>query len=137
MPSYQFTLDPRRRFLGRTIASVRRELQHAYAEEKVARKFTQAELARVLEVNRSVVNRQLMGTANLTVKSLADLAWALGRRLVISFPKPEEKAGANERPMAASPTLGAATPWNISVVVTAGTTANSASPRISNPARAA
>lgn len=106
MTSYQFKLDQRRRFVGRRIAAVRRELQKAFIEEKRTRKFTQAELARVLGVNRSVVNRQLMGTANLSVKSLADLAWALGRDFVVGFPKRKVAVGSNASPIYQVPSLG-------------------------------
>ncbi len=94
--SYRLKLTPRQRKVGRFIGAVRNEIQKAYAEEKAAGHTTQAELARNLGVSRSVVNRRIRGLQNLTVRSIADLAWALNREIVFGFREPSARPGTNQ-----------------------------------------
>jgi hypothetical protein len=91
MPSYQFAPSLRKRIGARFLTRVRRELQKAFMEEKASRGMTQAELARILGIDRAVVCRQLAGTSNLTLRTLADYAWALQREPVFALQK---RAGA-------------------------------------------
>jgi hypothetical protein len=86
MTSYHFAPDRRKRTVARFITHVRRELQKAFLEEKAKRGVTQAQLARTLGTDRAVVCRQLSGSANLTLRTLADYAWALERDLVFAMP---------------------------------------------------
>jgi predicted XRE-type DNA-binding protein len=78
MTSYLFDIGDRARKASRFIGTVRSELQYVLSREKAERKLNQQDIATLLGVNRSVVNRQLIGTENLTLRSVADLAWALG-----------------------------------------------------------
>ena len=78
MPSYLYDIGDRSRAVARFIAHIRSELQKAYAQERVERKLTQQAIATRLGVNRSVINRQLTGLENMTVRSVAELAWAIG-----------------------------------------------------------
>jgi plasmid maintenance system antidote protein VapI len=94
--SYRFSIDPKSRKVGRFLGRVRREIQKAYAEEKASRGLTQAEIARALGVDRSVINRQLMGTENLTLRRVGEFAWILGREPRFSLTKPEVRVGAND-----------------------------------------
>jgi DNA-binding XRE family transcriptional regulator len=93
MMSFRFAPDRRKRVTGRFFARVRRELQKAFMEEKKERGLTQSQLARELGVDRAVVCRQLSGTSNLTLRTLADYAWAMNRDLIFAMPKHD--AGAN------------------------------------------
>ena len=93
--SFQFAIDSRSRKAARFIRRVRTELQKALEEEKAKRKLTQAELARLLGVDRSVINKQLTGAGNLTLRSIADLAWALDREIVFSLPPVQVRPGSN------------------------------------------
>ncbi len=104
MTSYRIGLDSRRRKIGRFIGTVRRELQRAFLEEKAASGLTQNRLAQTLGVNRSLVTRQLHGRANLTLETVADYAWAMGRDLVFKMPGRELKKGSNhaEQPVPAA-----------------------------------
>jgi transcriptional regulator with XRE-family HTH domain len=102
MTSYQFAPSPRKRITGCFLARVRRELQKAFLEEKEARGVTQAKLARELGVDRAVVCRQLAGTSNLTLRTIADYAWALQRDLIFEMPKPSAALGVNHH-MTVSP----------------------------------
>jgi len=82
---------------GRFIGRVRRELLKAIMEEKSGG-LTQQELARRLETRRSDINRQLSGEAEITLRSLADLAWALDREVTVELRRAEGVAGQNIAP---------------------------------------
>ncbi|WP_188910821.1 helix-turn-helix domain-containing protein [Salinarimonas ramus] len=73
------------------------ELQGALAAEKKTRGLTQQQVADLLEVNRSVVNRRVLGRDNLTVRSLAETAWALGYEPHLELRPVGAAAGANAR----------------------------------------
>ena len=60
------------------MGQVHAELQRALVAEKAVRRISQQQIANMLGVNRSVVNRQFMGLANMTLRRVAELAWALG-----------------------------------------------------------
>jgi transcriptional regulator with XRE-family HTH domain len=79
---------------GRFIGRVRRELLKAIKEEKRGG-LTQQELARRLETRRSDINRQLSGEAEITLRSLADLAWALDREVTVELRRADGQAAQN------------------------------------------
>lgn len=93
--SYRFSVDPKSRKVGRFLGRVRREIQKAFEEEKKSRGLTQAQIARLLGVDRSVVNRQLMGTENLTLRRVGEFAWVFGRDIEFFMLKKTIPAGAN------------------------------------------
>jgi len=82
---------------GRFIGRVRRELLKAIMEEKSGG-LTQQELARRLETRRSDINRQLSGEAEITLRSLADLAWALDREVTVELRRADSAVGQNIAP---------------------------------------
>ncbi|WP_165816194.1 helix-turn-helix domain-containing protein [Kumtagia ephedrae] len=79
--SYQMRISARSRTAGRFIARVHSEVQKAF----VASGLKQNDLAKKMGVDRSVVNRQLLGQTNLTLRSIADLAWALNTPISFSM----------------------------------------------------
>ena len=87
MTSFQFGIDERNLTVSLMVHRIRDRLQRALLEEKQEQKFTQAQLARKLGVDRSVINRQLSGRENISVKRLAEFAWALGREIRFELPK--------------------------------------------------
>lgn len=89
MPSFLFDIGEKDRTVGRFIGHVRSELQRAFAHEKKNRKLTQQAVATSLGVNRSVINRQLTGYENMTIKSVVELAWAIGWTPTFSLEKEE------------------------------------------------
>lgn len=93
--SYRYSIAPKSKKVGRFLGQVRRELQKAFLEEKKARGLTQAQIARELGVDRSVVNRQLSGTENLTLRRLGEYGFIFGRDPHFSLKKPVMPAGAN------------------------------------------
>lgn len=76
--SYELKIDPMSRAAGRFIGKVRKELVSAVIEEKNETGINQQKIADKLGVNRSVINRLLKGDSNLTLRSIAEIAWALG-----------------------------------------------------------
>jgi transcriptional regulator with XRE-family HTH domain len=97
MTFFRFDIGARSRTAGRLMGRIRRELLRAVTEEKQAG-LTQQELARRLESGRSNINRQLSGEAEITLRSLADLAWALDREITFELRRPDEAAGQNIAP---------------------------------------
>lgn len=93
MTSFRFEIQPRSRKASRLFGTVLRELKKAIAAEGL----TMAELGRRLGVNRSVVTRQVTGHANLTLRSLADLAWATDHDIVFQLKKPSPAFRQNSR----------------------------------------
>src|ERR1700761_429660 len=94
MTFFRFEIDERSRTAGRLIGRVRRELLKAVTEHKRAG-VTQQELALRLDGRRSDINRELSGEAEITLRSLADLAWALGREITFELRRPADEAGQN------------------------------------------
>lgn len=80
MPSFQISITPSRRAAGRFIAKVRRSIQKALADEEAKGNdgIRQADIARAIGVNRSVIHREIRGHKDLTLGRVAELAWALG-----------------------------------------------------------
>jgi hypothetical protein len=87
MPSFRISIKPNRRAAARFIGQVRRGLQRAYGEEQKKRGLSQSDIARSLEIHRSVINRELKGFKDITLGRVAELAWAMGRRPLIEFPE--------------------------------------------------
>jgi transcriptional regulator with XRE-family HTH domain len=79
--SFELPLAPRTRAGSRLIARVRKQLTLAALEAGAS----QQSVADKMEVNRSVINRLLRGTANLTLRTVGELAWALDLDVIITF----------------------------------------------------
>jgi transcriptional regulator with XRE-family HTH domain len=103
MTFFRFDIDARSRKAGRLLGRIRRELLRAVTEEKRAG-LTQQELARRLECDRSNINRQLSGEAEMTLRSIADLAWALDREITFELRPINAVPGQNIAP--ATSTVG-------------------------------
>lgn len=98
--SFRISITPSRRAAGRFISLVRRELQKAVAEEESrgGDGIKQADIARAIGVNRSVINRELRGHADITMGRIGEIAWALGRRPKFELEKIEVAPGCNAPP---------------------------------------
>jgi hypothetical protein len=94
--SFHFDIGSRARHAGRFIGRVRNELLRALAERKANSAFPQQALAEKLRIERSQINRQLSGEANLSLRSLADLAWAMDMEISFELKTPAAKAGQNQ-----------------------------------------
>jgi transcriptional regulator with XRE-family HTH domain len=82
-------LSDKKRKVGRSIYKVQKAIGRALLESKKEHGLTQQAIAVKLGVDRSVINRRVTGHANLTLLSLAELAWALDRELVFELAPPE------------------------------------------------
>jgi transcriptional regulator with XRE-family HTH domain len=94
--SFHFDIGERARHAGRFIGRVRGELLRALSERKSERGLSQEALARKLDTERSLINRQLAGESNLTLRSLADLAWAMDLEISFELKKPAVNDGQNQ-----------------------------------------
>jgi transcriptional regulator with XRE-family HTH domain len=94
--SFHFDIGSRARHAGRFIGRVRGELLKALAERKANAALPQQALAEKLGIERSLINRQLSGEANLTLRSLADLAWAMDMEISFELKEPALDAGQNQ-----------------------------------------
>ncbi len=81
---------------ARFVGDVREELAVAFLEELGEHGLTKSDIARLLGVNRSVISRILNGTAPLELRTLGQLAWAMGRDPQFKLPKKRKRVrGAN------------------------------------------
>jgi transcriptional regulator with XRE-family HTH domain len=94
--SFHFDIGGRARHAGRFIGRVRGELLRALAEKKAKAGLPQQALAEKLGVERALINRQLSGEANLSLRSLADLAWAMDMEISFELKTPTARAGQNQ-----------------------------------------
>jgi transcriptional regulator with XRE-family HTH domain len=99
--SFHFDIGERARHAGRFIGRVRGELLRALSERKSEKGFSQEALARKLDAKRSLINQQFSGETNLSLRSLADLAWAMDLEISFELKKPVAEAGQNQ-PMTTS-----------------------------------
>ena len=95
MTSFQISLTPSRRAAGRFISEVRRKLQKALTDENAKSGLTQSDIARTIDVHRSVVNRELRGYKDITLGRLAELAFAMGLKPKFDLISEAEEFGAN------------------------------------------
>jgi transcriptional regulator with XRE-family HTH domain len=99
MTSFHFDIGSRARQADRLIGRVRSELLKALSERKAETGLSQQALAQKLGVHRSLINRQLTGETNLTLRSIADLAWALDMEVSFELKKQIVEAGQNQPAM--------------------------------------
>lgn len=79
--SFLFDIGERSANAVRFIASVHEQLLIAFTQERKNNKLTKKKMADLLNTNKSAIHRQLSGEANLTLRSIADLAWAMDREI--------------------------------------------------------
>ncbi|EGX99741.1 XRE family transcriptional regulator [Nitrospirillum viridazoti Y2] len=85
----------RKRTYLHLLADIRHALNEALTEEAAARHLTQAEIARELGKSKSFVSRKLSGMSNMTLETLADLAFALDRPVRVTLPSRHRAGNAN------------------------------------------
>lgn len=96
MTSFHFDIGSRAQRAGRLISRVRTELLRVLSEKKKAEGLTQQALAKRLGVDRSQINRQLSGESNLTLRSLAEIAWAMNMEVSLQLQEPSHGFGCND-----------------------------------------
>ena len=84
--SFSANTTPRRRSYVRLIGEIQRALNSALEEEHTKRGLTRKEIADILGKDKSVITRKFAGSSNMTLETLADLAFALNRPVKVSIP---------------------------------------------------
>lgn len=94
--SYRIGITPNRRAATRFVGQVVRSIQKAFADTP---DVSQAEVARRLGVDRSLINRQLRGSQDMSLGRVAEIAWALGYSLGLVLEKIDSRDLGNMPPM--------------------------------------
>lgn len=89
--SYQLKIDRKSQKVAKFISQLQRKIQ----AELIASGMTQQEVAELLGVGRSVINRRLKGGANLTARSIAEFAYAFDKEINLDFVEKDRKGGQN------------------------------------------
>ena len=106
--SYKMKIDPRRRKFVRLVSLIHAEIDRALQEECASRGISQNDVARILGIDQGALSRRLSGTSNLTLRSIADLAWALDRDIDFAFNVIDSQRSSNtNRPQQASTSANA------------------------------
>ncbi len=90
--SFLFELDPKDEASARLIGDIGRQLQKTLVERKAAGKLTQQEIANRIGIDRARVNKCFSGVNNLTLRSLAELVWAMDAEIDVDIRLPEKNA---------------------------------------------
>jgi transcriptional regulator with XRE-family HTH domain len=112
MPSSKFNIDKRRKTYIRLIGDITHQLNTALHEENERRGLTRTQVAEVLGTNKSFVTRKLDGRSNMTLETLADLAYALDRVVSVELRSREKRPGSNN-PVVSASTTGTGEPAKI------------------------
>ena len=86
--SFRIDLDPYDEAYGHFIEKIQAAIQKTFSDEEAARCLTQAEVARELNVDPSVVSRRINGSGNITLRTISDLYTAMGREPLSNFEPP-------------------------------------------------
>lgn len=79
------------------MGDVREQILLAFLEEMSERGLTKSDIARLLGVHRSAVSRMLNGSAPLELRTIGQLAWALGRDPQFKLPKKRRRSRGSNR----------------------------------------
>lgn len=98
---FHFDIGGRARNAGRFIGKVRNEFLRALSVKRAEAGICQQALATKLDAERALINRQLSGEETLSLRSLADLAWAMDMEISFELKSPSASPGQNH-PMTTS-----------------------------------
>ncbi len=96
MTSSNFAISKRRRTFIRLIGQIHDALNAALEEEHKLTGLTRADIAKTLGLNRSFITRKFTGADNMTIETLADLAFALNRPVEVRLPSRHANVNAND-----------------------------------------
>jgi transcriptional regulator with XRE-family HTH domain len=69
----------------RLVGEIEGQLREGYHRRSHAGQLNQSSLAEKLDVGRSVISRRLNGQTNMTIETIADMAWALDLEIEITI----------------------------------------------------
>ena len=78
MKSFEFDIEPREVASAEFMSLVHRVLLREMIKVAKVKKLSRADVARILDVDKSVVSRALNGKSNLTIRTISDICWAIG-----------------------------------------------------------
>lgn len=102
-------LNKRRRTYVRLIGEINHVLNEALAQEFERRQLTMTKMGEIIDRDKSFVSKKMNGTTNMTLETLADLAYALNRPVKVTLPSREPVSGANHKINEAQPQTSAVT----------------------------
>ena len=80
MTSFDFEISEKDLAGAEHVSRVGRQLVSAFVRKARSEKISKAELARRLDLDKASITRMLRGDANLTLRSVGELSWAMGVR---------------------------------------------------------
>ncbi|MBM7048367.1 helix-turn-helix transcriptional regulator [Rhizobium lusitanum] len=86
--SFQFDLDPREEASISLIADVAANLRNAVNTYRERTGVNQSDIAAKLDVDRALLTKCLSGFRNITLRTLSDIAWAIGSKVEINIVMP-------------------------------------------------
>ena len=95
MPSSKFEIDTRRKAYIRLVGEISHQLNTALREEYERRGLTRTQMAEILGTDKSFITRKLDGRSNMTLETLADMAYALDRAVAIELRSRAPREGSN------------------------------------------
>ncbi|BAT19795.1 helix-turn-helix domain-containing protein [Asaia bogorensis] len=95
--SFKKIIPRRRKIYLELLSDIDLQLKKAYSEENTKSGLSKADLARKLEKDKSFVTRIFNGTRNITVETIADMAYALNRKINFELTEENHRAGKNEQ----------------------------------------
>jgi hypothetical protein len=88
---FQIDVDPYEANYAHLLERIQIAMQTTFAEEHALRSLMQADIARDLSIDQSVVSRRLNGGGNVTLRSISDFYTAMGREPLENF-RPLQRA---------------------------------------------
>ena len=95
MRSFKTNRDDRHRIYLGLAGSIESKLRDLYVKRAEAGLVSQTSLADKLVVNKSAINRRLSGGTNMTLKTVADMVWALDGCIECELFAPEDRPERN------------------------------------------
>lgn len=80
-------IDKRRRTYVRLMGEIQHVLNEALSAEYEKRGLTKTEIGKILGLGRSAISKKFDGRHNMTLETLADLAFALDRPVKVALPE--------------------------------------------------
>lgn len=96
MPSIRANPNLRRQIYLALVGKVEGQLREIFSKRNEEFGLTQSDIARKLDVHRSVIQRRLKGETNMTLETVADMAWAVGACIDVDIFDPKERTDRND-----------------------------------------
>jgi len=93
-------ISPKDRAAARLLGQAHREIVAAFMRRKKECGLKQQEIAARTGLDKSAVSRMLRGGGNPTLRTLAEISWAMGMEPELVLTPVEKKPGANTQPSA-------------------------------------